>query len=178
MDVLQLGRLTFAVQTEGAKIAAQLYQAGRYVHSSMIGGKKPFSASAIRSRLTGETPRALETDEIPGVQDKFAEAAVRAKEAGFDAVQIHSAHGYLISAFNSPASNWRNDAWGGTLARRTRFLEEVTAAVRDLVGDDYPVFVKLGAVDFCRDGLTEDDGVEIISHLAEMGLDPHAKVEN
>ena len=65
----------------------------------------------------------------------------------------------------------RSDAWGGTPTRRLRFLEEVTAAVRDVVGGEYPVFAKLGTVDFCQDGLSEDDGIEIISHLAEMGLD-------
>jgi 2,4-dienoyl-CoA reductase-like NADH-dependent reductase (Old Yellow Enzyme family) len=101
----------------------------------------------------------------------FADAAGRAKEAGFDAVQIHSAHGYLIGEFNSPASNRRRDAWGGKLPRRVRFLETVTAAVRDEVGDDYPLFVKLGTTDFVRDGLTPDEGVEIVAHLADMGLD-------
>jgi 2,4-dienoyl-CoA reductase-like NADH-dependent reductase (Old Yellow Enzyme family) len=101
----------------------------------------------------------------------FADAAGRAKEAGCDAVQLHSAHGYLIGTFNSPASNWRRDAWGGKLTRRVRFLEAVAAAVRDVVGDDYPLFVKLGATDFIRDGLTPEEGIEIIAHLADMGLD-------
>ena len=74
-----LKRLTGTVQEHGAKIAAQLYQAGRYTHSAMIGGRQPISASAVRSRLTGETPRALELEEIAEVQDKFAQAAVRAR---------------------------------------------------------------------------------------------------
>jgi 2,4-dienoyl-CoA reductase-like NADH-dependent reductase (Old Yellow Enzyme family) len=116
-------------------------------------------------------PRELAESEIRALIRAFADAAGRAQEAGFDAVQLHGAHGYLISSFNSPASNYRNDAWGGTPSRRVRFLEEVAAAVRDVVGDDYPLFVKLGAVDFVRDGLSEDDGVEIIGHLADMGLD-------
>ncbi|MBW1945452.1 MAG: NADH:flavin oxidoreductase, partial [Deltaproteobacteria bacterium] len=81
-----LARLAKAVQKEGSKIAAQLYQAGRYTHSAMIGGKTPVSASAIASRLTRETPRALEPEEIPGIIDHFAAAAARAKKAGFDAV--------------------------------------------------------------------------------------------
>ena len=109
--------------------------------------------------------------DIQNIIRAFADAAGRAKEAGCDAVQIHSAHGYLISAFNSPASNGRRDAWGGKLPRRMRFLETVAAAVRDEVGDDYPLFVKLGTMDFVRDGLTADEGVEIIAHLADMGLD-------
>ncbi|MFP3928781.1 MAG: NADH:flavin oxidoreductase, partial [Desulfobacteraceae bacterium] len=108
-----LSRLTFTVKAEGAKIAAQLYQAGRYTHSSMIGGEKPFSASAVRSRLTGETPRALELEEIPRVQERFAEAALRAKKADFDAVEILGSAGYLISQFLSPVTNLRQDRYGG-----------------------------------------------------------------
>ncbi|MGD9032683.1 MAG: NADH:flavin oxidoreductase, partial [Desulfobacteraceae bacterium] len=83
-----LRTLVDAVKAEGSQIAAQLYQAGRYAHSSMIDGRKPISASAIRSKLTGESPRALELDEIPALQGKFAEAALRAKDSGFDAVEI------------------------------------------------------------------------------------------
>ena len=125
-----LKRLTHEVQQNGSKIAAQLYQAGRYTHSSMIGGKKPFSASAVRSKLTGETPRALEADEIPGVQDKFAEAALRAKRAGFNAVEILGSAGYLISQFLSPVTNKRKDGYGGSFDNRMRFGLEVVEKVR------------------------------------------------
>ncbi|MEJ2724759.1 MAG: hypothetical protein P8175_08965 [Deltaproteobacteria bacterium] len=116
-----LQKLTRAVKTAGSSIADQLYQAGRYTHSAMIGGRKPFSASAVRSRLTGETPRALELDEIPGVQAKFAEAACRAQQAGFDAVEILGSAGYLISQFLSPVTNLREDRYGGSLENRMRF---------------------------------------------------------
>jgi 2,4-dienoyl-CoA reductase-like NADH-dependent reductase (Old Yellow Enzyme family) len=116
-------------------------------------------------------PIEMSERDIQNIIRAFADAAGRAKAAGFDAVQIHSAHGYLISEFNSPASNWRRDAWGGKLTRRVRFLESVAAAVRDEVGSDYPLFVKLGTMDFVRDGLAMDEGVEIIAHLADMGLD-------
>ncbi|MBW1861817.1 MAG: NADH:flavin oxidoreductase, partial [Deltaproteobacteria bacterium] len=121
-----LKRLTGSIKNEGAKIAAQLYQAGRYVHSSMIGGQKPFSASAVRSTFTGETPRALELDEIPGVQGRFAEAADRAKKSGFDAVEILGSAGYLISQFLSPLTNLRKDRYGGSFENRMRFGMEVT----------------------------------------------------
>ena len=103
--------LTNTVKEEGAKIGAQLYQAGRYVHSSMIGGQKAISASAVRSKLTGETPRALELDEIPEVQDRFAIAAERAKKSGFDTVEILGSAGYLISQFLSPVTNKREDLY-------------------------------------------------------------------
>ncbi|MFL7810164.1 MAG: NADH:flavin oxidoreductase, partial [Anaerolineae bacterium] len=123
--------------------------------------------------LNDESPRPQELSErqIEDLVRAFGDAAGRAKEAGFDAVQIHAAHGYLINCFNSPATNWRRDAWGGTFPGRARFLEQVALAVRDAVGTGYPVLIKLGCVDFVRDGLTEDDGVEIIRHLADMGLD-------
>jgi 2,4-dienoyl-CoA reductase (NADPH2) len=129
-----LRRLTREVQNHGAKIAAQLYQAGRYTHSSMIGGRKPISASAVRSRLTGETPRALTLEEIPGVQDKFAEAAVRARNAGFDAVEILGSAGYLISQFLSPITNVREDPYGGSLENRMRFGIETISKVREALG--------------------------------------------
>ena len=162
--------VTAAVHAVGGNIAVQLNHGGRQCDPAAVEG--PLLAPSPVP-LNADSPRPMEMNErdIHGLIRAYAEAAGRAKEAGFDAVQVHSAHGYLISSFNSPASNWRHDAWGGSPARRLRFLEEVVAAVRDVVGDDYPVFVKLGTVDFCRDGLTEDDGVEIVGHLADMGLD-------
>jgi 2,4-dienoyl-CoA reductase-like NADH-dependent reductase (Old Yellow Enzyme family) len=162
--------ITKAVQGAGAKIAIQINHGGRQCDPAVIDG--PLLAPSPVP-LYSDAPRPWEMSErdIERTIRAFADAAGRAQEAGFDAVQLHSAHGYLIHTFNSPASNWRNDAWGGTPAGRLHFLEEVAAAVRDVVGGDYPLFVKLGTVDFVRDGLTEDDGVAIISHLSEMGLD-------
>jgi 2,4-dienoyl-CoA reductase-like NADH-dependent reductase (Old Yellow Enzyme family) len=162
--------VTAAVHEAGGRIAMQINHGGRKCDPAAVDG--PLVAPSPIP-LSKESPRPQEPGkrEIENLIRAFADAAGRAQAAGFDAVQIHGAHGYLINSFNSPASNWRRDAWGGTMPRRVRFLEEVAAAVRDVVGDDYPVFVKLGVVDFCRDGLTEDDGVEIIRHLADMGLD-------
>jgi 2,4-dienoyl-CoA reductase-like NADH-dependent reductase (Old Yellow Enzyme family) len=158
------------VHEAGGKIAAQLNHGGRQCDPAAVDG--PLLAPSPIA-LNDELPRPEELTErqIGDLIRAFGDAAGRAKEAGFDAVQIHAAHGYLINSFNSPASNWRQDAWGGTFPRRVRFLEEVAAAVRDEVGNDYPLFTKLGAVDFVRDGLREEDGIEIIQHLAEMGLD-------
>jgi len=152
-----LKRLTRAVQAGGSKIAAQLYQAGRYSHSAMIGGRKPFSSSAVRSRLTGETPRALELEEIPGVQDKFGEAALRAREAGFDAVEILASAGYLISQFLSPITNLREDKYGGSLENRMRFGIEVAEKVRAAVGKEYPILVRLAGNDFMVGGNTNQE---------------------
>jgi 2,4-dienoyl-CoA reductase-like NADH-dependent reductase (Old Yellow Enzyme family) len=163
-------QVTAAAHEAGAKIAMQINHGGRQCDPEAIPGMM-VAPSPIALNRDRPRPRELAESEIRALIRAFADAAGRAQEAGFDAVQLHGAHGYLISSFNSPASNYRNDAWGGTPSRRVRFLEEVAAAVRDVVGDDYPLFVKLGAVDFVRDGLSEDDGVEIIGHLADMGLD-------
>jgi 2,4-dienoyl-CoA reductase-like NADH-dependent reductase (Old Yellow Enzyme family) len=166
-----LKRLTRAIQTGGAKIAAQLYQAGRYSHSAMIGGRKPFSSSAVRSKLTGETPRALELKEIPGIQDKFGEAALRTRESGFDAVEILASAGYLISQFLSPITNLREDKYGGSLKNRMRFGIEVTEKVRAAVGKDYPILVRLAGNDFMEGGNTNQEAKIFASELEKAGVD-------
>ena len=166
-----LERLTFVVKAEGAKIAAQLYQAGRYAHSSMIGGKKAISASPVRSKLTGEIPRALELDEIPAVQNKFAEGALRAQKTGFDAVEILGSAGYLISQFLSPLTNLREDKYGGSLENRMRFGLEVVAKVRKAVGPDYPVIIRLAGNDFMEGGNTNKEARTFASELEKVGVD-------
>ncbi len=166
-----LRRLTDEVKGEGAKIAAQLYQAGRYVHSSMIGGQKPISASSVRSTFTGETPRALELDEIPIVQDRFAEAAVRAKCSGFDAVEILGSAGYLISQFLSPLTNLREDGYGGSFESRMRFGLETAEKVRRSVGKDYPVIMRLAGNDFMKGGNTNRETRIFARELEKVGID-------
>ena len=166
-----LEKLTQAVKDQGARVAAQLYQAGRYTHSSMIGGRKPFSASAVRSRLTGEIPRALTLEEIPGVQDRFAEAAVRAKRAGFDAVEILGSAGYLISQFLSPVTNLREDSYGGSLENRMRFGLEVVSKVRQAVGPDYPVLMRLAGNDFMEGGNTNREAAIFAAEAEKAGVD-------
>jgi 2,4-dienoyl-CoA reductase (NADPH2) len=166
-----LERLTRAVREGGARIAAQLYQAGRYTHSSMIGGRKPFSASAVRSKLTGETPRALTPDEIPGVQDRFAEAAVRAKKAGFDAVEILGSAGYLISQFLSPVTNQREDEYGGSFENRMRFGLEVVSKVRQAVGPDYPVIMRLAGNEFMEGGNANHEAARFAAEAEKGGVD-------
>jgi len=166
-----LERLTRAVKAGGAKIGAQLYQAGRYAHSSMIGGKKPFSASAVRSKFTGETPRALDLDEIPEVQDRFAEAAFRAKKVGFDAAEILGSAGYLISQFFSPLTNLRQDQYGGSFENRMRFGIEVVEKVRNAVGASYPIFMRLAGNDFMQGSNTNKEAQIFASELEKAGVD-------
>jgi len=166
-----LKRLTHAVKDNGGKIAAQLYQAGRYTHSAMIGGQKPISASAVRSRLTGETPRALELDEIPGVQEKFAEGAVRARDAGFDAVEILGSAGYLISQFLSPITNLREDEYGGSLENRMRFGVETILKVRKALGPDYPILLRIAGNDFMEGSNTNREAKKFAAAAETAGVD-------
>jgi len=166
-----LQRLASGIKEYGARAAAQLYQAGRYTHSSMIGGKKPISASPVRSRLTGETPRALELEEIPAMQMKFAQAAVRARSAGFDAVEILGSAGYLISQFLSPLTNIREDPYGGSLEHRMRFGLEVVEKVREAVGPDYPIIMRLAGNDFMEGGHTNHEARIFASELEKAGVD-------
>ena len=166
-----LERLASAVKAGGAKIAAQLYQAGRYAHSSMIGGKKPFSASAVRSKFTGETPRPLGLEEIPAVQDRFAVAALRAKKAGFDAVEILGSAGYLISQFFSPLTNLRQDRYGGSFENRMRFGIEVLEKVRNAVGTAYPILMRLAGNDFMQGSNTNKEAQIFASELEKAGVD-------
>jgi 2,4-dienoyl-CoA reductase (NADPH2) len=166
-----LERLTRAVKEGGARIAAQLYQAGRYTHSAMIGGRKPFSASAVRSRLTGETPRALTSEEIPQVQDSFAQAARRAKTAGFDAVEILGSAGYLISQFLSPVTNQREDDYGGSFENRMRFGLEIVSKVRQAVGPGYPVLLRVAGNEFMEGGNTNPEAAIFAAEAEKAGID-------
>jgi 2,4-dienoyl-CoA reductase-like NADH-dependent reductase (Old Yellow Enzyme family) len=151
-------------------VVMQINHAGRQTSEEII-GRTPVAPSPVPRVKGGPRPHELTEAEIEELIAAFGRAAGRAKEAGFDGVQLHGAHGYLINQFCSPASNWRRDRWGGSSARRLRFLEEVAATVRDEVGSDYPLLIKLGIQDFIRDGLTLDDGVEIVRHLADWGID-------
>jgi len=168
--VPSLRALGEVVHQEGGKVVMQINHAGRQTSEETI-GRNPVAPSPVPRGKGGPRPHELTEAEIRELVAAFGRAAGRAKEAGFDGVQLHGAHGYLINQFCSPASNWRRDRWGGSIARRLRFLEEVAAAARDEVGNDYPLLIKLGVQDFVRDGLTLDDGVEIVRHLADWGLD-------
>ncbi|SDJ51228.1 NADH:flavin oxidoreductase/NADH oxidase family protein [Salimicrobium halophilum] len=116
-------------------------------------------------------PRALTTAGIHEVIRRFKRTALLAKEAGFTGVQIHAAHGYLISQFLSPRHNQRTDEWGGPIENRARFLREVCRAVRSEVGEDYPVGVKINSADFMKAGFTEEESIYVIKSLEEFGID-------
>ncbi len=166
-----LRTLADAAHAEGGKIALQINHGGRQCSRQAV--TQPVAPSAV-STHNGRVPREMTHDEICSAIDAFAQAARRAQLAGFDAVQLHGAHGYLIGQFLSPLSNRRSDAWGGDFERRLRFLAAVCEAVRGQVGRDYPVIIKLGMTDNLEqapDGLTPDDGAHIAGRLAGLGLD-------
>lgn len=117
------------------------------------------------------TPRELTVDEIKDIINRFATAAAIVKEAGFTGVQIHGAHGYLVSQFLSPHHNRRTDAWGGSPEKRRRFMLEVYKAMRKAVGTEFPIGIKLNSADFQRGGFTEEESLETIVALSQAGMD-------
>nr|MDO8112194.1 FAD-dependent oxidoreductase [Candidatus Sigynarchaeota archaeon] len=152
------------------KIAAQLYHAGRYAFE-LLTGVQPVSSAAKYSTFSKQTPRALATDEIPGIVQKFADGAARAKKAGFDAVEILGSAGYLIDQFLSPLLNDRTDKYGGSLENRMRFPIEVIKAVRNAVGEKVAVLIRYSGSDLVIGSNTLKDKAEIAPHLAAAGLD-------
>lgn len=152
-----LARLARAIRAHGAAALVQLNHAGRYNHSFFLAGQPPVAPSAIPSRLTRETPRALSREEIQVLVGRFAEAARRVREAGFDGVEVLSGTGYLISEFLSPLTNQRQDEYGGSLPNRMRFGLEVMTAIRKAVGGDYPLIVRMNGNDFMPQGQSREE---------------------
>lgn len=162
--------LTRAVHDAGGKIAVQLVHAGGQANSKNA-GRQPLAPSAIQVDQFPEMPAELSKDEISDIVTAFGEGARRAKAWGFDAVQLHGAHGYLINQFLSPLTNRRTDEYGGSIDNRNRFLLHVYREVRDTVGADYPVLIKLNAADNVDGGLDINDSVYAAKQLAEDGID-------
>lgn len=164
-------RLTDAVHAAqpGLKVFAQISHAGLNT-SSDITGEELVSASALEGR--GGRSRALTTNEIHQLEQRFAEAARRVKEAGYDGVEIHSAHGYLLNQFYSPLTNFRSDAYGPqSIENRLRFLIETIRVVRQHVGSDFPIAVRLGGCDYQTDGSTIADAVAAAQLLEQEDID-------
>jgi len=166
-----LTRLASAIRAEGSVACLQISHAGSRTGSRITGGLRPLAPSAIVSPRDpkGEVPEAASPAQIAEMAWAFADAASRAQQAGFDAVEIHAAHGFLLSQFLSPLTNVREDDWGGDENRRGRAPLDVLAAVRARVGLPYPVFVRLGAHDELPGGLQLDAAVRMAARLADAG---------
>ena len=150
----------------GTKIAIQINHAGASAVSSRI-NMQPVSASDVPSKEGGEIPRPLSKDEILHIVKKYGEAAKRAQTAGFDAVEIHAGHSYLISQFLSPITNKRTDEFGGSVENRTRFCRMVIDEVRKQVGPFFPIMLRLSADELMEGGNTLEDTLEYLDHLQE-----------
>ena len=168
-----LGRMCDAVHAAAGLLAAQLLHSGSTLRPVMVAEKEgPYGPSAEPvDPVCGAPVRALTTAQIADVVELYARAASRARRAGFDAVQIHAAHGYLIDQFLSPARNRRVDAYGGSLQRRARLLYEVYEAVRAAVGSDFPVFVKMSAHDGYAGGTLPWQAARVAAELDRLGID-------
>ena len=165
-----LKQLVQAAHAQGAVIGPQLYHAGRQT-SSQTTGMQPIAPSPIPDSTINEMPRSLNVEEIRDIVNAYAQAARRSKEAGCDFVEIHGAHGYLITQFLSPFSNTRDDEYGGSEEGRLRFATEVVQAVREAVGSGFPVIMRISADEMVPNGLTLEDSAMISKRLEELGVD-------
>jgi 2,4-dienoyl-CoA reductase-like NADH-dependent reductase (Old Yellow Enzyme family) len=164
-----LCEMTKAVHDNGGKMILQLAHAG-YHASSKLTGELPVSPSAVEG-MAKFPSEALTTQEIQQIVTTFADAAARAKTAGFDGVQIHAAHGYLLSQFLSPVYNHRTDEYGGSVQNRARVILDVLRAIRQSTGPDFPVLIKLNCQDFYDNGLIFSDALRVGEMLVEEGID-------
>lgn len=155
----------------GNHLWMQLSHAGRQSPRYVTG--QPMGPSSVQLEMLGNyaRPRELREDEILDFIQRFANASVTAREAGFTGVQIHSAHGYLLSAWLSPVTNRRTDAWGGTIENRARFLVETLRATRKAVGADFPISVKLNSDDFRKGGFSNDECLRVVELLNSESVD-------
>lgn len=166
-----LAEIAAIVHDHGSLLIAQLVHCGGQAHSS-VSGRETVAPSAVDHPIYDEeAPREMTIDEIEETISDFAAAACRAREAGCDGVQIHAAHGYLVSQFLSPFSNRRQDEYGGNLAGRARFLMEIYGRIRSAVGRDFTVTIKINGSDYLEEGLEPKESLEVVQQLAELGLD-------
>lgn len=162
----RLFKLCESVHKHGACIAIQINHAGASAQSARI-NMQPVSASNIPSKERGEIPRPLEKEEIYHIVKKYGEAAKRAQIAGFDAVEIHAGHSYLLSQFLSPLTNDRTDEFGGSPENRARFTKLVVEEVRKQVGPNFPIFVRISADEFMEGGNTLDNCLDYLQYFQE-----------
>ena len=167
-------RWASVARAQGGQIWMQLNHPGRQMPAAL--GQPTLAPSALAmdlGKFSGEfaTPRAMTASEIADVRQRFVQSALLAQQFGFNGVQIHAAHGYLLSQFLSPLANQRSDQWGGSIVGRARLLIEVVTAVRAAVAPDFGVAVKLNSADFQRGGFSADDARGVVEMLNPLGVD-------
>ena len=164
-----LGEMTSAVHEHRGKIVMQLAHAGLYAEAGITG--RPALIVSDSEGFTGENSTTITSEEIRHLVSSFAAAAERAQKAGFDGIEIHSGHGYLLSQFLSPAYNRRQDEYGGSLANRARIHLQIYHAIRKVVGSDYPLLIKMNCHDFIENGLTSDESLQAAKLFGDVGFD-------
>lgn len=164
-------KLTEAVHKHGAKIFCQMYHPGKQATMAANGGVTPIAPSAIKDPLCLTQPREITVEEIHQLVKDFGSAAKRAEQAGFDGVEIHAGHGYLIAEFLSPFINKRTDEYGGCFDNRVRFLDEIYAEVRKNVSKDFAVQVRFSPNEYVVGGRTETEAYVLAQHLDDLGVD-------
>jgi 2,4-dienoyl-CoA reductase-like NADH-dependent reductase (Old Yellow Enzyme family) len=162
--------LTAHVHDTGTAIAMQIAHAGRQTTEAVI-GTRPMAPSAVRDTALFVRPRAMSGDDIARVIEAFGQAARRVRASGFDAVQLHAAHGYLLSSFLCPHTNRRRDRWGGSVDNRMRIIRHIYRRCRELVGEDYPLLIKINATDTLKRGLPLEESLAMARQMAAMGFD-------
>ena len=165
-----LKALTAAVHLHGAKIAVQLSHLGRQIHSGFL-GEQPVAPSPIPCPVSREVPRELMIVEIEEIIEAFVQAARRARDAGFDLVELHGCHGYLIGQFFAQRSNSRTDKYGGDARGRSRFAREIIRGIKDELGASFPVIVRINGDDCMPGGANLKDMQDIAPLLVEAGAD-------
>ncbi|MDY6943795.1 MAG: NADH:flavin oxidoreductase/NADH oxidase family protein [Pseudomonadota bacterium] len=168
----ELAALAKAGTVNGNQLWAQLSHSGRQTIRYITA--EPLGPSAIPVKLPGGAfgkPRALTEDEIQDIIQRFTRAAVFAKQAGITGVQLHSAHGYLLSEFLSPKANVRTDQWGGSIENRARLLLEIVRSIRSEVGPQFPICVKLNSADFQKGGFSNEESMQVAQWLEEASVD-------
>jgi len=169
-DVIEGYRaLSDRVHSYGVKIIVQLGHCGRQGTVEVV-GETPIAPSPV-ANLLGIVPVAMPAEQISETIDNFVRAAERVMEAGFDGVEIHAGHGYLIHEFLSPRTNLRQDEWGGSFENRTRFLTEIYRSIRRKLGAATPILLTLNANDYLEDGIGIEDAVRIAEHMSALGID-------
>ncbi len=166
-----LARLARAVHDAGAVISIELTHPGLNASLKFSGGRRPIALSPVPVRKDGVLPRELAEEEIEVLVETYAQAALRAKRAGFDMVELQGAHGLLINQFLSPLTNKRTDRYGGSRENRLRFVAEIVERIRSLCGDRFPITIRLATDDMVKGGIDPEEGKALAAGLEAIGLD-------
>ena len=166
----QISRLAETLHAYDTKLFIQLHHPGNQTPRRLIGGKQAVSASDVTCRVIGEQPRAMTTEEVEAMVRKFVTGAVIAQKAGADGVEIHAAHGYLVSQFLSPHTNKRTDKYGGSFEGRMRFVTEIIKGIQMYCGPKFPVGIRMNGSDYLEDGIDEEDGIRQAKYFEALGV--------